>query len=95
MTKKIKLLSEFIITFLGQFVFFLSPFVLTKIYAVKLPKEEMGNLALWLISITALSILSSGPISASVVRFTEVAKQKNDLYSLYSAAAYLFFKQIK
>ena len=95
MTKKIKLLSELIITSTGQFIFFLSPFVLTKIYAVLLPKEEMGNLALWLISITALTILSSGPISQSVVRFTETAKNENDLYNLYLAAIYLFFKQIK
>ena len=94
MTKKIKLLSEFIITSIGQFIFFLSPFVLTKIYAVKLPKEEMGNLALWLILITALTLLSSGPISASVARFTETAKNENDLYNLYLAAIYLFFKQI-
>ena len=95
MIKKTNLFSELFFTSIGQFIFFLSPFVLTKIYAVQLPKNEMGDLALWLISITALTILSSGPISASVTRFTENAKKTNDLYGLYQAATFLFLKQIK
>ena len=95
MIKKIHLLSELFFTSIGQFIFFLSPFVLTKIYAVQLPKNEMGDLALWLISKTALTILSRGPISAAVMRFTETAKKTNDLYSLYQAATFLFLKQIK
>ncbi len=95
MNKKTYLLTEFIVTSIGQFSFFVSPFILTKIYAIQLPKSEMGNLALWLISITALTILSSGPISASVTRFTEAAKKSNNLYFLYQSATYLFLKQIK
>ena len=95
MNRKIHLLSEFIVTSIGQFSFFVSPFILTKIYAIQLPRNEMGNLALWLVSITALTILSSGPISASVVRFTENAKKANDLYTLYQTATFLFLKQIK